>query len=621
MNKTSSNIKILISCHKPTAYLSNDILTPIQLGCANAKERFPDMLHDDEGDNISALNPQYCELTAQYWAWKNLDADYYGFCHYRRYFSFSENEFEEDDYGNIIENYPGKYIIDKYGEDEASMRAFIGDSDIVMTKRQDLNAKPYYNKSVVDHYYSAPLLVNKDIDLVKTIIDELTPEYSRSADAVLNGATLSFCNMYIMKKAIFFEYCEWLFKILDEFCKRADMSNYSTEALRTPGHLSERLVNVFLDKYQKDHPDCKIKEAQSIYFKNTAPATTLEPVFKDDAIPVVFAANNNFAPMFATCLQSVIDTSSKDYNYDIILIQSDLSDENKATLLSMIGQHKNFSLRFYDATSLLSDYELTAREHISVETYYRFLIQDAMPSYDKVLYIDCDLIVKHDLAELYRTNLDGFMLAATYDPDFIGQVNGANQATYQYATDTLKLSDPYSYFQAGVILFNEKEMRKAHSLDEWLNFATEPYRYSDQDVLNVHCEGRVKYLDMSWNALSDCNHERIKNVITHAPSRIQKMYQNARQNPKIIHYAGFMKPWHRPTEDFAHDFWLTARKTPYYEELLAVMSDYRTYHEIDALAHAVSPTGKAKRYSKKVYNKIIRPNTPIDKFTRKILKK
>lgn len=83
------NIKILISCHKKTEYIKNAILQPIQLGCALSNKYFPDMLHDDDGENISNLNSMYCELTAQYWAWKNLDADYYGFCHYRRYFNFS----------------------------------------------------------------------------------------------------------------------------------------------------------------------------------------------------------------------------------------------------------------------------------------------------------------------------------------------------------------------------------------------------------------------------------------------------------------------------------------------------------------------------------------------------
>ena len=614
-------LKILISCHKPTAYIQNDILTPIQVGAANSRLRLNDMLYDDEGENISKLNPSYCELTAQYWAWKNLDLDYYGFCHYRRYFNFSNRIFKEDGYGNIIEHYPGKYIIDKYGQDENTIYNAVNGYDILVAKQQDVRKNPYNNRSIRNHYHVAPLLHDKDLELMEKIIAEKTPEYINYTKKILDGHKLSFCNMYILKKELFFEYCEWMFSILDEFYKRTDMSTYSTEALRTPGHLSERLFNIFLARLQAEKKELKIKELQCVYFEKTDPQEDLDPIFKSKAVPVVFAANNNFVPIFSTCLRSVIDSSSINNNYDIILVQSDITQENKNILLNMIKDHKNFSLRFYDAAKLLSDYKLEAKEHISVETYYRFLIQDAMPRYDKVLYIDCDLIVKHDLAELYNTDLEGFMLAACYDPDFIGQVNGANKDTKEYAVETLKLNDPYNYFQAGVILFNETEMRKAHDLSEWLDFATKPYRYSDQDVLNIHCQGKVKYLDMAWNMLTDCNHERVENVIKFAPSKIQHMYQVARKNPYIIHYAGFMKPWYKPSEDFAQDFWTTARYTPYYEVLIEMAYSYRVFCEIDSLARAVSPKGKTKRYTKRVYRKLIRSNSGIDRAFKKILKK
>ena len=98
----NSNIKIFISCHKECTLLKNKYIYPIQVGSALADKRFPDMLHDDVGDNISSLNPMYCELTAQYWAWKNVDADYYGFMHYRRYFSLNSMRFPEDPFGNIV---------------------------------------------------------------------------------------------------------------------------------------------------------------------------------------------------------------------------------------------------------------------------------------------------------------------------------------------------------------------------------------------------------------------------------------------------------------------------------------------------------------------------------------
>lgn len=74
--------------------LKSDILTPIQTGCANTERLFDSMLHDDDGENISAENPKYNELSAQYWAWKNYDklgkSDYIGFMRYRRHFCVAQ---------------------------------------------------------------------------------------------------------------------------------------------------------------------------------------------------------------------------------------------------------------------------------------------------------------------------------------------------------------------------------------------------------------------------------------------------------------------------------------------------------------------------------------------------
>ena len=564
-------IEILISCHKPTAYIENGIMKPIQLNAANSKMHLKNMLRDDKGKNISKLNPMYCELTAQYWAWKNLDADYYGFCHYRRYFSFVEKKYDEDGWGNVVEPYPGEYIKEKYGITEDKMASLIEKYDVLITPIQDLHKMPTYNATVRSHYASAPHLHVKDLDKMLEIIDQKYPEYSESAHEFVDGHRACFCNMYILKKDLFYRYAEWMFGVLEEFCQQTDMSLYDTEALRTPGHLSERLFNIFLLQIQKENPNLKIKELQSVYFKKTDPQEDLSPVFKDmgKTIPIVFAANNGFVAIFAACFQSLIEHLNPKYNYDVILIQSDVNDENKEKLLSMARPHKNLSLRFFDATRLLSNHKLKANAHISVETYYRFLIQEAMPDYDKVLYLDCDLVINGDIAEFYETDIRNYMVAATRDPDFLGQINGANKNTMEYIKTEFHMKNPYNYFQAGVLLFNEEKMREKHSVDEWLRLASKPYLYNDQDVLNLECEGSVKFVDMKWGLIVDHEHRRVSEVISFAPDYIQKEYKLAHANPKIIHFAGYKKPWYDPTEDYATEFWKYARKTAYYEELIS----------------------------------------------------
>ena len=77
----------------------------------------------------------------------------------------------------------------------------------------------------------------------------------------------------------------------------------------------------------------------------------------------------------------------------------------------------------------MAGYQLKAKEHISTETFYRFLILDILKMYPKVVYLDCDMIIRRDIAELYDVKLGDNMLAAVIDPDFAGQCNGANADT------------------------------------------------------------------------------------------------------------------------------------------------------------------------------------------------
>ncbi|MDD5940562.1 MAG: DUF4422 domain-containing protein [Lachnospiraceae bacterium] len=571
------NVKVFISCHKPSDVLKDEVFAPIQVGSsAEGHSLIPEILHDNEGDNISSLNPSYCELTAQYWAWKNLKLDYYGFCHYRRYFNLSGTKFPEDSYGNIIEPYLTEDAADRYCLHGEDVRRLTEQYDVVVTERKDLRKMPGRYSTPAQQFAAAPFLHGEDYRLMLDIIDERYPEYSRAAHQFSDGHFASFCNMFIMRADLFDQYCSWMFGVLEEFCRRRDMRMYSIEALRTPGHLSERLLNIFLLHLQETRSDVRIKEVQCVLIQHTEPQACIQPLpGRERCIPVVFAADNGFVPIFSACLQSLLDHCSRENFYDLVLISKDLSDANRRILTGMLNGYENVSLRFYNPGKILSHYQLKANAHITQETYYRFLIQEIMPAYEKVLYLDCDLIICEDVAQLYAVNVDGYMLGAVRDADFLGQIGGADPNAHSYIENEFHMKNPAGYFQAGVLLFNEKEMRAAYTLEQWLSFASHPYRFNDQDILNLHCEGRVLYLDMAWNLIHDMNHKRVAQVIAYAPADVQNAYRKAHSHPKIIHYAGGIKPWKVPTEDLADYFWAAMRRTPYYEVVLSACAEGR----------------------------------------------
>ena len=222
------DIKILVATHKAYWMPEDDVYLPVHVG----KEGKQDLgfIGDNIGDNISRKNPNYCELTGLYWAWKNLRCDYIGLCHYRRYFAYSKH-------GSSLE--AKKAAIFHRADYEKLMQSY----DVILPKKRN-----YYIETVRSQYEHAHN--KKDLDEVEAIIAEQYPEYSEAFTKVMRRSKLHILNMFVMKKEFFDEYCTWLFNILFELEKRIDISSYNQYEARVYGFLSERLFNVWLEKKQ-----------------------------------------------------------------------------------------------------------------------------------------------------------------------------------------------------------------------------------------------------------------------------------------------------------------------------------------------------------------------------------
>lgn len=571
-----TDIQILVVNHKSAFVPENKLLKSIQVGTSIAAKQLNDMsYYDNVGDNISDKNRSYCELTAIYWAWKNLDIDYYGLFHYRRYLSFAPD--------HVDNLHPGKAFatveqaIPEIGLNEKLMRETIEKYDLLIPRKDDTKTTTN-DKSIYEQYEHEHNIADLDycINYVKEKYSDIAP-----FTEVLHTSKAYFCNMFVMKKELFNNYCEFMFDVLDNFEANNDISGYNPQQYRVTGYLAERLTNIYLH-YLQSLGKYKVKELQIAFFENTDPKPSLYPAAKKDNVAVVLAANNFYVPYVSTLIHSIAENSSDKYTYDINIFHQDITADSMRLLTSDFIGKDNINIRFCDMSSRASEYSsLFTKWHFTVETYFRLFIQDVMTGYDKVLYLDGDMIVKHDIAELYEENVDGYLLAACRDVDMMGVYNSnllkaddtIDPKRRNYIDTILKLEKPFDYFQAGVILFNLKEMRKSFSPQEALRFAaSKRWEYLDQDVLNFFAQGKVKYLDLSWNVLYDWEFVRIKDVISKAPLETYLEYMESRKNPKIIHYGGTIKPWQRADADFADSYWSVAKRSVYYELILSRMA-------------------------------------------------
>lgn len=217
------DIKILVATHKEYWMPKDEVYLPLHVG-REGKQNLG-YVGDNTGENISAKNANYCELTGLYWAWKNLECEYIGLCHYRRY--FSKKSVGKDKKAAILHKDDYEKLLQKY--------------DVLLPKKRN-----YYIETVRSQYEHAHN--KRDLDEVEKIVQELYPEYSEAFNKVMNRTKLHILNMFVMKKEKFDEYCKWLFDILFELEKRINISDYNKYEARVFGFLSERLFNVWLER-------------------------------------------------------------------------------------------------------------------------------------------------------------------------------------------------------------------------------------------------------------------------------------------------------------------------------------------------------------------------------------
>lgn len=218
------NIKILVAAHKKYWMPEDTIYLPLHVGAEGKGDL--GYTKDNTGDNISKKNPNFCELTGLYWAWKNLDADYIGLVHYRRYFTRQEVR-------NVEEK--KKQILTTKDWEELLTRCPV----VVGDKRK------YYIESNRSHYNHAHH--REGLDMTEQIIKNKYPEYTPAFDTVMNRTWAHMFNMFVMRRDLYDAYCQWMFDILFTLEKKLDISSYDPYEARVYGFISELLLDIWLE--------------------------------------------------------------------------------------------------------------------------------------------------------------------------------------------------------------------------------------------------------------------------------------------------------------------------------------------------------------------------------------
>ncbi len=210
-------MKVLVAAHKPYWMPQDPLYVPVQAGAAG-KESIEGFQRDDAGDNISAKNPRYCELTALYWGAKNVDVDYLGLVHYRRHFKGA------GEHGTLT---------------LSEARELLSEAPVIVPQKRN-----YFIETLESHY--GHTFDPQHIAYVREAIAELAPEHSETFDQHMAGTKAHMFNMFVMRKDLLNAYLDWLMPILESVEARIDFIGMTDFEARAMGRLSERLLDVWL---------------------------------------------------------------------------------------------------------------------------------------------------------------------------------------------------------------------------------------------------------------------------------------------------------------------------------------------------------------------------------------
>ena len=257
---------------------------------------------------------------------------------------------------------------------------------------------------------------------------------------------------------------------------------------------------------------------------------------------ICLCSDNNYAKYMGTTIASILSNSKEDDEiYFHLIVDDDVTDDSKNKLLSL-KKIKNCEMKFYtpDVEKYKKWYEIGAVKHLSAATFYRLDIHRLIPDVDKILYLDCDIIVRNSLKYLFDIDLSNYHILVS-----------------SHNKDNFDPKNEYTGFNAGVMVINSKLWRESKIENDFEDFYLKNYSncYGDQEILINCMKNKLKYVDYSWNYVP-----------------FKSFYSLIENNLKldsinILHYVTY-KPWDISGKVFylADEFWKYYQLTPWFLE-------------------------------------------------------
>lgn len=280
----------------------------------------------------------------------------------------------------------------------------------------------------------------------------------------------------------------------------------------------------------------------ALFLINAADVEAKAQDAKINKIPIAMATDNNYVYPTIVAMTSMLENKKESTCLDFhIMISGQVSEENRNRLNRLKSLYKGCSVELIDmkdsfnSTYIVSDY-------ITKATYYRLLLPSILSGYDKILYLDGDIIVRKDLWDMYSIDLQDNYIGAVKD---FGQITWKLGHASDYA-ERLGVRDMSQLINAGILVMNLQKMRQDNMEKKFIDFipTLESRRLylNDQDVLNATCYDKIKFLSPEYNAMQHFgfNYD-VMEVLVDCYN--MKEWKKACTDPTIIHYTSIDKPW------------------------------------------------------------------------------